>query len=113
MSLTTPFSKRPRRGPTMIAPSMPDRPPTMCTTPEPAKSIMPTLLKTGSPVPGPLNAEIQPLVSHTQCTTTGYTHEVRKNEYSRYASNEVRSATEPPTIVDAVAANAHWKKKYA
>mmetsp|Transcript_2664 Transcript_2664/g.4548 ORF Transcript_2664/g.4548 Transcript_2664/m.4548 type:complete len:204 (-) Transcript_2664:712-1323(-) len=34
-------SNRPRRGPTNHAPIMPVKPPTMCTTPEPAKSIMP------------------------------------------------------------------------
>ena len=38
MSIGAPLeSKRPRRGPTMMQPMRPVRPPTMCTTPEPAR----------------------------------------------------------------------------
>lgn len=33
------LSKRPMRGPTKMQPHMPLMPPTMCTTPEPAKSM--------------------------------------------------------------------------
>ena len=36
-----PSTKRPVRGPTMIAPIKPATPPTMCTIPDPAKSIIP------------------------------------------------------------------------
>mmetsp|Transcript_34905 Transcript_34905/g.25296 ORF Transcript_34905/g.25296 Transcript_34905/m.25296 type:complete len:202 (+) Transcript_34905:420-1025(+) len=48
-------SKRPVRGPTTIAPTRPDMPPTMCTMPEPAKSIrpleVPSWLKIGRATP--------------------------------------------------------------
>ena len=35
------FSKRPRRGPRIAAPTSAAQPPVMCTTPEPAKSMTP------------------------------------------------------------------------
>ena len=40
-------SKRPARGPRTAAPIMAEMPPTMCTTPQPAKSITPTSTRGG------------------------------------------------------------------
>ena len=59
----------------MMAPIRPEKPPTMCTTPEPAKSIMPVDwvlaldLTKSMPVAAP-QGERKPL-PHPQCTTTG------------------------------------------
>mmetsp|Transcript_15770 Transcript_15770/g.42385 ORF Transcript_15770/g.42385 Transcript_15770/m.42385 type:complete len:207 (+) Transcript_15770:696-1316(+) len=69
ISMTLPSaSNLPRRGPTKKAPSSALRPPTMCTAPQPAKSIMPTPRKG---VPGVRKGESQPWEDHCQCTTTG------------------------------------------
>mmetsp|Transcript_5566 Transcript_5566/g.15761 ORF Transcript_5566/g.15761 Transcript_5566/m.15761 type:complete len:207 (-) Transcript_5566:404-1024(-) len=62
-------SKRPMRGPTSQAPMRPATPPVMCTTPLPAKSIMPT--SSSGELLRVLKAPSQPSVDHTQCTTTG------------------------------------------
>mmetsp|Transcript_9779 Transcript_9779/g.21801 ORF Transcript_9779/g.21801 Transcript_9779/m.21801 type:complete len:200 (+) Transcript_9779:636-1235(+) len=71
MSTGSPFeSKRPMRGPTRIAPHMPEKPPTMCTTAEPAKSMKPQLSK-GVPKVSSRQYPSQPGDDHTQCTTTG------------------------------------------
>ena len=57
----------------MYAPTMPLKPPTMCTAPQPAKSTMP-LPNSGMPV---LRAALsQPAPLHSQCATTGYTNAV-------------------------------------
>ena len=52
------------------------KPPVMWTTPEPAKSIIPTICSAPSPsVKRPIafgpHAHRKPFESHTQCTTTG------------------------------------------
>ena len=55
-----------------MAPIRPEKPPTMCTTPEPAKSIMPlelSFLENSGPVAAP-QAERKP-EPHPQCTTMG------------------------------------------
>ena len=88
----------------MAAPTKPATPPVMCTMPEPAKSSIPVLNMRG---PFSRHGPSQPSVDQPQCTTTGYTKAVRKKEYPRYASNLVRSATEPETMVAAAAENAH------
>src|SRR5210317_1575054 len=86
----------PLLGPTMYAPTRPERPPTMCTIPDPAKSSIPT---PKSFAPFSLHGPSQPSVDQPQCTTSGYTNADKKNEYPRYAMNLVRSATDPETIV--------------
>mmetsp|Transcript_2117 Transcript_2117/g.3616 ORF Transcript_2117/g.3616 Transcript_2117/m.3616 type:complete len:233 (-) Transcript_2117:774-1472(-) len=58
--------KRPLLGPIIMAPINPAMPPTACTTPLPAKSIMPES-KRGSE----LNALRYPSSAQIQCTTTG------------------------------------------
>eukprot|EP00961_Rhodomonas_salina_P094703 1274553-Rhodomonas_salina.1 len=71
-------SKRPILGPTTIAPIKPENPPTMCTIPDPAKSIIPfdssLRLKMGRATPSESgcapHAESQP-APQPQCTTTG------------------------------------------
>ena len=65
-------SKRPVRGPTMAAPMRPAIPPVMWTTPEPAKSCMPTpLSKSELPSLSVFQLQSQPGVSQIQWTTTG------------------------------------------
>ena len=66
---------RPILGPKTQAPMPAAQPPTMCTTPQPAKSTTPT-----SSHGCILKAESQPVDDQTQCTTTGYTKPVRKAE---------------------------------
>ena len=91
------LSKRPERGPTIVAPMSAHRPPVQCTTPEPAKSIM-HLLELG------FEHESQPVVDHTQWAITGYTKPVTIEEKTMYAVTWVRSASAPETMVDEVAA---------
>mmetsp|Transcript_33053 Transcript_33053/g.55324 ORF Transcript_33053/g.55324 Transcript_33053/m.55324 type:complete len:238 (+) Transcript_33053:941-1654(+) len=75
-SVGLPFeSKRPDRGPMMYAPTSPARPPTICTTPLPAKSIIPESRKGSSRKP-----VSQPSRDQIQCATTGYTKPLRKIE---------------------------------
>ena len=52
-----------------------------------------------------LNMPAQPAVDQTEWVRMGYTHEAMKKEYRMYASNLVRSAMAPDTMVHAVAAN--------
>ena len=66
IGFTLPASNRPMRGPSTVAPASAAAPPTMCTTPQPAKSTTPM------PSIGSLEkAESQPSLLQIQCTTTG------------------------------------------
>ena len=71
-------AKRPMRGPSTAAPMPAAAPPTMCTTPQPAKSTTPTLSNAALFLP--FHALSQPGPLQTQCTTTGYTKPVRNAE---------------------------------
>lgn len=63
-SLSVSGSKRPIRGPRKIAPYKPEKPPVMCTIPEPAKSVNPS-------------SESHPPDAQVQWTTTGYINPIR------------------------------------
>mmetsp|Transcript_4984 Transcript_4984/g.16412 ORF Transcript_4984/g.16412 Transcript_4984/m.16412 type:complete len:245 (+) Transcript_4984:656-1390(+) len=63
-------TKRPSRGRMVRAPIKAQTPPVRCTTPEPAKSIMPGSFLNGPGGSG-LKADRKPFGSHTQWTTTG------------------------------------------
>ena len=52
-----------------------------------------------------LKAEAHPDEDQMEWMRTGYTQELINNEYKMYASNRVRSAMAPETMVQAVAAN--------
>jgi len=52
-----------------------------------------------------LKAEAHPEEDQMEWMRTGYTQELMNNEYKMYASNRVRSAMAPETMVQAVAAN--------
>ena len=73
-------AKRPMRGPSTAAPMPAAAPPTMCTTPQPAKSTTPTFSHAAR-LPVAFQALSQPVPLQTQCTTTGYTKPVRKALY--------------------------------
>lgn len=66
-------SNLPIRGPSIKAPQRPAIPPTMWTTPEPAKSMAPDPKRR---LPLVRVALAQPSLDHTQCDTMGYTKPV-------------------------------------
>lgn len=57
-----------------------------------------------------LKAEAHPEEDQMEWMRTGYTQELMNNEYKMYASNRVRSAMAPETMVQAVAANCNTGK---
>lgn len=65
--------------------ALPLTPPTMWTAPQPAKSRSP---EPKSTEPEVRLADSQPAPDHCQCTTTGYTNAVRKNEYTTLGGDE-------------------------
>mmetsp|Transcript_50814 Transcript_50814/g.74337 ORF Transcript_50814/g.74337 Transcript_50814/m.74337 type:complete len:201 (-) Transcript_50814:463-1065(-) len=88
-----PFSsfRRPRRGPTSLAPMSAARPPQRWTRPLPAKSKYPALAR-------------KPSLLHPQNVRGGYIKPTMNTLNSKYAVKFMRSATPPLTIVAVVPA---------
>jgi len=67
----------PQKGSEKRVPGTVSSPPTMCTAPDPAKSIAPLWNSSG---PLALFMFAQPLTDQTECTMMGYTQAAIKNE---------------------------------
>src|SRR5215471_17165517 len=106
------LKRRPRRGPSTIAPAKAINPPMLCTTVEPAKSWKLTPEPRRKFPALPMLAR-NPSAPQAQWPMIGYMKPETAKLYSRSPIHAVRPIIAPEVMVEQVSAKANWKSQYA